>query len=66
MLSRVALTLEQLRIVTVPGPVGMGSVTETHHAPINIDKVIGLSISDVEREAAARRRRDALSPSRGG
>ena len=39
---------------------------ETNQAPVYIDKVVGLTISEVEREAAARRRRDALSPSRRG
>jgi phosphotransferase system HPr-like phosphotransfer protein len=39
--------------------------TETSNAPVYIDKVVGLTIAEVEREAATRRRRDALSPSKG-
>jgi phosphotransferase system HPr-like phosphotransfer protein len=38
---------------------------ETSNAPVYIDKVVGLTIAEVEREAATRRRRDALSPSKG-
>jgi hypothetical protein len=39
---------------------------ETSNAPVYIDKVVGLTIAEVEREAATRRRRDALSPARRG
>ena len=39
---------------------------ETSNSPVYIDKVVGLTIAEVEREAATRRRRNALSPAQRG